>query len=130
MRTAARTDEPRALRDLGTLAQSEPREGDEAVRDELTRRAGGYIQTGVDTWLAHALVAHLGHYRAPDARETAVGLLPPPVLAHAALLAELVRPVPGTDVDQLAFAARLAATEPEAAGSLAACLNGVEGPRA
>jgi hypothetical protein len=52
------------------------------------------------------------------AREAAADLLTPPVLAHAALLAELARLVPGTDVDQLAFAARLATTEPEGAGAL------------
>ncbi|MEV5085155.1 serine/threonine-protein kinase [Streptomyces sp. NPDC056159] len=47
---------------------------------------------------------------------------PPPVLAHAGLFAELARLVPGADVDQLAFAARIATTEPEAAGALAAFL--------
>jgi hypothetical protein len=40
-RVAARADE--ALRELGTLEQTEPRTGDEAARDELTRRAGGYV---------------------------------------------------------------------------------------
>ncbi|MFJ4710136.1 hypothetical protein ACIP6I_35625 [Streptomyces anulatus] len=123
MRIAARADELQALRELGTLDQAEPREGDEAVRDELTRRAGGYIQDDVDTWLAHALASHLGHYQDPAARETAAGLLTSPVLAHAALLAELVRLVPDAGVDQLAFAARLATTEPEAAGDLAAFLT-------
>ncbi|MFD9605120.1 hypothetical protein [Streptomyces sp. NPDC059970] len=119
---AARADELQALRELGTLEQADPRDGDEAVRDELTRRAGGYVQADVDAWLAHALAAHLGHYRDPAAREAAAGLLPPPVLAHAALLAELAHLTPGTDVDQLAFAARLATTEPEAAGDLATFL--------
>jgi hypothetical protein len=57
--------------------------------------------------------------------ELAAGLLTPPVLAHAALLAELARLVPGADVDQLAFTARLATTEPEAAGALAASLSGI-----
>ncbi|MFE0887003.1 hypothetical protein [Streptomyces rochei] len=121
-RIAARADELQALRELGTLEQTEPRDGDEAARDELTRRAGGYVRADVDAWLAHALAAHRGHYRDPAAREAAAGLLPPPVLAHAALLAELVRLVPGVDMDQLAFAARLATTEPEAAGDLAALL--------
>ncbi|MEU2120143.1 hypothetical protein ABZ567_31935 [Streptomyces sp. NPDC016459] len=121
-RIAARADELQALRELGTLEQTEPRDGDEAVRDELTRRAGGYVRADVDAWLARALAAHCGHYRDPAAREAAAGLLPPPVLAHAALLAELVRLVPGVDMDQLTFAARLATTEPEAAGDLAALL--------
>ncbi|MGA5499368.1 hypothetical protein ACPCSP_34205 [Streptomyces cinereoruber] len=122
-RVAARADELQALRELHALGQTEPRDGDEAVRDELTRRAGGYVQADVDAWLARALAARRGHYADPAAREAAAGLLPPPVLAHAALLAELVRLVPGVDMDQLAFAARLATTEPEAAGDLAAFLS-------
>ncbi|WP_181009437.1 hypothetical protein [Streptomyces sp. SM11] len=123
MRIAARADELQALRELGTLDQAEPRTGDEAVREELTRRAGGYVQDDVDTWLARALATHRGHYQDPAAREeAAVGLLTPPVAAHAALLAELLRLVPAAGVDQLAFAARLAGTEPEAAGDLAAFL--------
>ncbi len=51
-RIAARADELQALRELGTLKQAEPREGDEAVRDELTRRAGLYVQADIDPWLA------------------------------------------------------------------------------
>ncbi|EYT77961.1 hypothetical protein CF54_39760 [Streptomyces sp. Tu 6176] len=127
MRIAARADELQALRELGTLKQTEPRTGDEAARDELTRRAGGYVQADVDGWLAHALAAHLGHYREPAAREKAAGLLTRPVLAHAALLAELARLIPDSNVDQMAFAARLATTEPEASGALAAFLARVEG---
>lgn len=123
MRIAARADELQALRELGTLDQAEPRTGDEAVREELTRRAGGYVQDDVDAWLARALASRLGHYRDPAAREAAAGLLTSPVLAHAALLAELLRLVPGADVDQLAFAARLATTEPEATEALAAHLT-------
>ncbi|WP_406116341.1 hypothetical protein [Streptomyces sp. NBC_01014] len=130
MRITARADELQALRELGTLERTEPRDGDEAVRDELTRRAGGYVQADVDAWLAHAPAAHLGHYRDPAAREEATGLLTPPVLAHTALLAELARLVPGADVDELAFTARIASTEPEAAGALAAFLTRVEGTQA
>ncbi|MGC5400703.1 hypothetical protein ACPXCP_33775 [Streptomyces sp. DT20] len=118
-RIAARADELQALRELGTLEQTEPRTGDEAVRDELTRRAGGHVQSDVDDWLARSLAAHLGHYRDPAAREEATGLLTPPLLAHAALLTELSHLAPGVAVDQLAFAARLAATEPKAVGALA-----------
>ncbi|MFB7435183.1 hypothetical protein ACFCZ5_27985 [Streptomyces microflavus] len=119
MRIAARANELQALRELGTLDQAEPREGDEAVRDELTRRAGGYVQDDVGAWLARNLAAHLGHYRDPAAREAAASLLTPPVLAHD----ELLRLVLGADVGQLTFAARLATTEPEAAGDLAAFLT-------
>ncbi|MFI7360100.1 hypothetical protein ACIBTP_40055 [Streptomyces avidinii] len=123
MRIAARADELQALRDLGTLDQTEPRHGDEAVRDELTRRAGSYVQSDVDAWLARALAAHRGHYASPAAREAAAGLLHPPVLAHAALLAALTQLVAGVDVDQLPFAARLATADSEAAGELAAFLT-------
>ncbi|WP_327419648.1 hypothetical protein [Streptomyces sp. NBC_01233] len=122
VRIAARANHLQVLRDLGTLDQAEPAEGDEAVRDELTRRAGGYVQADVDSWLAHALATHRGHYRDPAAREAAAGLLTPPVLAHAALLGELLRLVPGAGADELAFAATLATTEPEAVGSLAGFL--------
>ncbi|MCX5079258.1 hypothetical protein OHA84_38620 (plasmid) [Streptomyces sp. NBC_00513] len=122
-RVAARADELQALRDLGTLDQTEPRHGDEAVRDELTRRAGSYVQSDVDAWLARALAAHRGHYADPAAREAAAGLLHPPVLAHAALLAALTQLVAGVDVDQLPFAARLATADSEAAGELAAFLT-------
>ncbi|MGA5499389.1 hypothetical protein ACPCSP_34315 [Streptomyces cinereoruber] len=122
VRVAARADELQALRELNALEQTEPRDGDEAVRDELARRAGGHGQADIDAWLAHALAAHRGHYRDPAAREAAAGLLTLPVLAHAALLAELTRLVPGARAHELAFAARLAATEPEAAGDLAAFL--------
>ncbi|MEU5053522.1 hypothetical protein [Streptomyces sp. NPDC021096] len=123
VRIAARANHLQVLRDLGTLDQAEPAEGDEAVSDELTRRAGGYVQADVDAWLAHALAAHRGHYRDPAARDAAAGLLTPPVLAHAALLGELLRLVPDADADELAFAARLAATEPEAVGALTALLT-------
>jgi hypothetical protein len=46
-RIEARADKLQALRGLGTLEQAEPREGDEAARDELTRRAGGHLQADV-----------------------------------------------------------------------------------
>ncbi|MFV0131596.1 hypothetical protein ACLGI4_28515 [Streptomyces sp. HMX112] len=97
-RIAARADELQALHELGTLEQTEPRDGDEAVREELIRRAGGYVQADVDARLAHALAAHLGHSRDPAARQAAADLLPPPLLAHAALLAELAPPGPGRRV--------------------------------
>ena len=121
-RIAARADELQALRELGTLEQTEPREGDEAARDELTRRAGAYVQADVDAWLARALATHLGHYADPAARAAAAGLLPAPVLAHAALLTELACLAPNAGADQLVFATRLATADPEAADSLAAFL--------
>ncbi|MET7855064.1 hypothetical protein ABZT48_44575 [Streptomyces avermitilis] len=121
-RVAVRADELQALRELGTLEQTEPREGDEAARDELTRRAGSYVQKDVDAWLAHALAANLGHYAEPAARAAAADRLPTHLLAHAALLTELAHLAPGAGVDQLAFAARLTAADPEATGDLAAFL--------
>ncbi|QIS76346.1 hypothetical protein HB370_41180 [Streptomyces sp. DSM 40868] len=122
-RIAARADELQALRELGMLEQAEPREGDEAVREELTRRAGWYVQADVDAWLARALAAHRGHYADPAAREAAAGLLPQPVLAHAALLSALARLVPAAAPGELAVAARLAAADPEATAGLAALLT-------
>ncbi|MFF4534218.1 hypothetical protein ACFY1P_33725 [Streptomyces sp. NPDC001407] len=122
-RVAARAEELQALRELGTLEQTEPREGDEAARDELTRRVGPYVQADVDAWLAHALATHRGHYADPTARQAGVGLLPPRLLAHAALLAELARLVPGVAVDQMAFTGRLATADPEATADLAAFLT-------
>ncbi|MFE7398367.1 hypothetical protein [Streptomyces sp. NPDC057557] len=56
------------------------------------------------------------------AREAAAGLLSPPLLAHAAVLAELAHLAPGAGVGRLAFAAWLVITEPEAAGDLATFL--------
>ncbi|MFD5098902.1 hypothetical protein [Streptomyces albidochromogenes] len=126
-RIAACADELQALRAL-TLEQAEPGEGDEAVRDELTRRAGWYVQADVDAWLARALAAYRGHYADPAAREAAAGLLPQPVLAHAALLSVLARLVPAAVPGQLAFAARLAAADPEATADLAALLTGATEP--
>lgn len=127
-RVEARADELQALRELGTLEQAEPREGDEAVRDELTRRAGSYVQADVDGWLARALAARRGHYADPAAREAAAGLLPQPVLVHAALLSALARLVPAAAPGELAFAARLAVAEPEATADLAALLTRAAGP--
>lgn len=128
-RIAARADELQALRELGTLEQAEPREGDEAVREELTRRAGWYVQADVDAWLARALATHRGHYADPAARETAAaGLLPQPVLAHAALLSALARLVPAAAPGELAVAAQLAAADPEATAGLAALLTRAAGP--
>lgn len=126
-RIAARADELQALRELGTLTQTVPRAGDEAVRDELSRRAGWYIQTDVDGWLAHALAARTGHYADPAARTAAAGLLPPPLLTHAALLAALARLVPGADQSQMAFAGRLAAADTAAADNLTEFLTRAAG---
>lgn len=117
----------RALRELGTLGQAEPRPGDEAVRDLLTRRAGHYVQADVDAWFAHALATGRGHYADPAARQAAADLLPRPIPTHAALLVALARLQPGAGVDQLAFAGRLAAADPDAAADLVAFLDRVAG---
>lgn len=127
-RIEARANELQALRDLGTLAQAEPRQGDEAVRDLLTRRAGHYVQADVDAWFAHALATGRGHYADPAARQAAADLLPRPIPTHATLLAALARLQPGADVDQLAFAGRLANADPEAAADLAAFLTRASEP--
>ncbi|MFF0097235.1 hypothetical protein ACFYSF_46105 [Streptomyces canus] len=70
----------------------------------------------------HALAAHLGYYADPAVRAAAADLLPTHLLTHAALLTELPHLAPNAGVDQLAFAARLAAADPEATGDLAAFL--------
>jgi hypothetical protein len=70
-----------------------------------------------------------GHFADPDAREAAAGLLPQPVLAHAALLSALTRLVPTATPGELAVAARLAAADPEATASLAALLTGTHPAR-
>ncbi|MET9800373.1 hypothetical protein [Streptomyces sp. NPDC006368] len=108
-RIEARADELQALHEMGTLEQAEPHEGDEAVRDELTRRAGSYVRADAEAWLARTLAAHRGHYADPAAREAAAGLVP--------------AAAPG----QLAFAARLAG-RPEATADLAALLTGATEP--
>ncbi|MFG2902640.1 hypothetical protein ACGFZH_36865 [Streptomyces zaomyceticus] len=92
---AAAADHEAAVRQvlckLGALEQTEARDGDETVRDKLTRRAGGHVQADVAARRAHALAAHLGHYRNPAPPQAAVGLLPTAALAHAALLTDLDR---------------------------------------
>jgi len=92
-RIAIRADDLHVPRELGTLEQAEPREGDEAVRDELTHR--GVVRPGRCRCLARPRsAARCGHYAAPAAREAGAGLLPLPVLAHAVLLSALARLVP------------------------------------
>ncbi|MFJ4632878.1 hypothetical protein [Streptomyces sp. NPDC088847] len=102
-RIAVRADELQALGEPGTLEQAGHCDGDEAALDKLTRRVGGYIQADVHAWLAHALAAPPGHHRDLAAREAAADLLTPTV-AHAALLTELARLLPGV-ADHLMFAA-------------------------
>ncbi|MFZ3552467.1 hypothetical protein ACODT3_43995 [Streptomyces sp. 4.24] len=118
-----RADQLQALRDRGLLEETDPREGDEAARAELTRRAGSYTQQDVDTWFAVALATHRGHYADPAAREAATALLPAPVLAQAALLSALTRLAPDAGAAELGFTARLTAAAPEAVAHLAAFLT-------
>ncbi|WP_406500212.1 hypothetical protein OG936_37685 [Streptomyces sp. NBC_00846] len=65
---AARADELQALRELGTLEQTEPRTGDEAVRDELTGEPAG---TSRPTSTAGS--------RTPWPRTSGTTAIPPPV---------------------------------------------------
>ncbi|CAL9674540.1 hypothetical protein [Streptomyces sp. enrichment culture] len=76
----------------------------------------------------HRRAGHRGHYADPAARETATGLLPQPVRAHAALLSALARLVLSAAPDELAVAARLAAADPEATAGLATLLARGAGP--
>ncbi|MFJ9598051.1 hypothetical protein ACIRS3_35575 [Streptomyces virginiae] len=96
------------------------RAGDEAARALLDEN-GDYRAPTVDAWLARALAAQSGHYAAA-ARDTAVGLLPVPVRAHAALLAALAHTGAPVDGD-LEFVGRLAQADPAATTALAAWLD-------
>ncbi|MFE0777110.1 hypothetical protein [Streptomyces sp. NPDC058861] len=129
-RTEARADELQALAEAGALHRAAPRRGDEDARDALAQRPGWFlVQDDVDGWLAHALATHRGHYADPATRDTAAGLLPEPVRVHAALLAALHRLDPDTDVDELGFAARLTAADPDAVRELTTFLDRAAGDR-
>ncbi|HBF80552.1 MAG TPA: hypothetical protein DD420_11685 [Streptomyces sp.] len=105
----------------GRLDRSVPsRAGDEAARDHLDENHD-YRVAEVDAWLARSLADQSGHYADPAARAAAVGSLPVPVRAHAALLAALARTGP-VDGD-LEFAGRLAQADPAATNALAAWLE-------
>lgn len=126
-RIEARADELQALCELGTLAQAEPRAGDEAVRGVLIRRAGGRIEPDVDTWLAHAAATGRGHYAGKTGWRTAIDFLPPPLLTHTALVITLLRLQPDAGIDQLAFSSSLVRTDPDAVADLCVFLNRVAG---
>ncbi|MCX4971053.1 hypothetical protein OHA98_41315 [Streptomyces sp. NBC_00654] len=120
---ADRAEELAALAGAGRLDRTvASRSGDEAARELLADR-NDYRVEAVDDWLARALADHSGHYAAPGARTAAVGSLPAPVRAHAALLAALARiGAPATD-DEREFTGRLAQADPAATNALAASLR-------
>ncbi|MGW6247894.1 hypothetical protein [Streptomyces roseolus] len=121
-RVADRAEELARLSGAGHLDRNVPsRAGDEAARDLLDQN-GDYRAPKVDTWLAHALATHSGHYADPAARAAAVGLLPVPVRARAALLAALARTGAPVDGD-LEFVGRLSQADPAATTALAAWLD-------
>ncbi|GAA4703914.1 hypothetical protein [Streptomyces youssoufiensis] len=121
-RVADRAEELARLGEAGRLNRSVPSQaGDEAARDLLDDNLD-YRAAKVDAWLAHALATHSGHYADPAARAAAVGLLPAPVRARAALLAALARTGTPTDGD-LEFVGRLAQADPGATTALAAWLD-------
>ncbi|MFG2570868.1 hypothetical protein ACGFR6_36295 [Streptomyces sp. NPDC048567] len=119
---ADRAEELAQLGGAGRLDRSVPsRTGDEAARDLLDENHD-YRIAEVDAWLARALADQSGHYADPAARAAAVGSLPVPVRAHAALLAALARTgAPGDD--DLEFVGRLAQADPAATTALAAWLE-------
>ncbi|MEW2373396.1 hypothetical protein AB0940_29090 [Streptomyces sp. NPDC006656] len=119
---AYRAEELARLGGAGRLDRSVPtRAGDEATRDLLDDR-GDYRAAKVGAWLARALADQFGHYADPAARAAAVGLLPVPVRACAAMLAALART--GAPIeDDLEFVGRLAQAAPEATTALAAWLG-------
>ncbi|WP_327180309.1 hypothetical protein OG599_34535 (plasmid) [Streptomyces sp. NBC_01335] len=121
-RVADRAEELARLGGAGRLDRSVPSQaGDEAAR-ELLDENRDYRAVAVDTWLAHALADETGHYADPAARDAAVGLLPAPVRARAALLAALARTGAPVDGD-LEFVGRLAQADPAATNALAAWLD-------
>ncbi|GGQ34165.1 hypothetical protein [Streptomyces roseolilacinus] len=121
-RVADQAEELARLGGAGRLDRSVPnRAGDEAARDLLDENRD-YRAAKVDAWLAHALATHSGHYADPAARAAAVGLLPVPVRARAALLAALARTGAPVDGD-LEFVGRLAQADPRATTALAAWLD-------
>ncbi|MFB8127511.1 hypothetical protein ACFVG1_35180 [Streptomyces bacillaris] len=95
--------------------------GDEAARDLLDENRD-YRVAEVGVWLVRALADQSGHYTDPAARTAAVGSLPVPVRAHAALLAALARTGDPVDGD-LEFVGRLAQANPTATNALVAWLD-------
>ncbi|MER5747087.1 hypothetical protein ABT097_27935 [Streptomyces sp. NPDC002225] len=121
-RVADRAEELAGLGGAGRLDRSVPSlAGDEAAR-ELLDENRDYRVAGVDAWLARSLAEQSGHYADLAARTAAVGSLPVPVRAHAALLAALARTGAPVDGD-VEFVGRLAQADPEATGALAAWLE-------
>jgi hypothetical protein len=123
VRIEGRADELQALRELGTLVHRTPRgrrSGAGPAHPPRRRRPDRRRRL---------VRARPGLYADPAARQAATDLLPRPIPTHAALLATLARLQPGTDVDvdQLAFAGRLAAADPEAAADLVAFLTRAAG---
>ncbi|WP_186784577.1 hypothetical protein [Streptomyces sp. CBG33] len=119
---ADRAEELARLGEAGRLDCSVPsRAGDEAAR-ELLDENRDYRVAEVDAWLARSLADQSGHYADPAARTAAVGSLPVPVRAHAALLAALTRTGAPVDGD-LEFVGRLAQADPDATTALAAWLE-------
>ncbi|MFI9080991.1 hypothetical protein ACIGW8_31735 [Streptomyces sioyaensis] len=127
---AGRADELARLAGAGRLNRTvESRPGDEAARDLLGDR-GDYRTAAVDGWLARALADRSGHYADPAARAAAVGSLPVPVRARAALLAALARTgAPAAD-GELEFVGSLAQADPVATNALAAWLDTALDPTA
>ncbi|WP_331762371.1 hypothetical protein [Streptomyces sp. NBC_01508] len=119
---ADRAEELARLGGAGRLDRSVPSQaGDEAARDLLDDNRD-YRAAKVDAWLARALADQSGHYADPAARAAAVGSLPVPVRARAALLAALARTGAPVDGD-LEFVGRLAQADPAATNALAAWLD-------
>ncbi|MFE4055608.1 hypothetical protein ACFXP3_04730 [Streptomyces sp. NPDC059096] len=121
-RVADRAEELARLGGAGRLDRSVPSQaGDEAAR-ELLDESRDYRVAEVDAWLARSLADQSGHYADPAARAAAVGSLPVPVRARAALLAALARTGAPVDGD-LEFVGRLAQADPAATTALAAWLD-------
>lgn len=123
-RVADRAEELARLGGAGRLDRSVPTQAGDEIARELLEENRDYRAAEVDAWLARALADQSGHYADPAARTVAVGLLPVPVRARAALLAALARTGAPIDGD-LEFVGRLAQADPAATNALAALLDTV-----
>ncbi|MFD8937932.1 hypothetical protein ACFV0R_22235 [Streptomyces sp. NPDC059578] len=115
---ADRLDELEALALTGQLHTVQPQDGDDRLHRQLHARSWDAGQA-VDGWLAQALATQTGCYADPAALDAALARLPENVTARAELLAALA--ATGTPVrdEELPFAGRLAAADPDAVTDLA-----------
>ncbi|GAA2267684.1 hypothetical protein GCM10010232_70100 [Streptomyces amakusaensis] len=121
-RTAGRVAELETLALTGQLSHERPQDGDDALLDRIRTRSWDAGQA-LGTWLAQALADRSGCYADPAARAAATVRLPDTVVAQADLLAALAATGVLARGEELPFAGRLAAVDPDAAADLARWLT-------